>query len=141
MKRQQTVCAVSVNEAPLANDDMYKVVVGTRLDVRGIDSDSLISNDSDDIDIRNQPLVVDTQVVTAPQYAEIFTLQSDGGFTYQPASDIPVNEQGTLLDSFVYSSWRRTCMRSMATATHLYRGRKHSTNADTTLTSGGNCGG
>ena len=102
VKRQQTVCAVSVNEAPLANDDMYKVVAGSRLDVRGIDSDSLIGNDSDDIDVRNQPLVVDTQVVIAPRYADIFTLQSDGGFIYQPASDIPANEQGTLLDSFVY---------------------------------------
>ena len=71
--------------------------------VRAEDSDNLLSNDQDDIDVRNQPLQVNTLAVKAPQYASVFTLLDDGGFTYEPISDAPFTEDGELIDSFAYN--------------------------------------
>ena len=103
VERQQFLCAISVNEAPVAGDDTYRAVAGETRVVEAEDSDSLLSNDQDDIDVRNQPLQVDTLAVKAPQFANVFTLGDDGGFTYEPISDAPFTDDGELVDSFVYS--------------------------------------
>ena len=103
VEREQILCAISVNEAPVAVDDTYRALAGESRVVQAEDADSLLSNDLDDIDVRNQSLQVNTQAVTAPQYAEVFTLLDDGGFTYEPISDAPLMENGELIDSFVYS--------------------------------------
>lgn len=102
VEREQIVCALSVNEAPTAVNDSYRTIVGTLLDVDGADADSLLANDSDDIDVRNQPLQVDTNVASAPQYASMFRLQRNGGFIYQPGTELPFDNSGTLIDSFIY---------------------------------------
>ena len=103
VERQQILCAISVNEAPVAGDDTYRAVAGESRVVRAEDADSLLSNDQDDIDVRNQSLQVNTLAVKSPQYASVFTLRDDGGFTYEPISDAPFTEDGELIDSFAYN--------------------------------------
>lgn len=93
-------CLDSVNEAPLAGEDSYTVVEGSILQIGGSDANSLLVNDSDDRDVRNQSLtilgVVDGK---GPQYADSFTLGEDGGFSYSisPFTPFTVTE-----DSFSY---------------------------------------
>ena len=102
IQREQIVCALSINEAPTAVDDSYRAFAGATLHVAGTDANSLLANDKDDIDVRNQSLRVDTRVASAPQYASAFTLLDDGGFSYQPPDQLPFDSNGILIDSFDY---------------------------------------
>ncbi|PID60268.1 MAG: hypothetical protein CSB44_11085 [Gammaproteobacteria bacterium] len=98
-KRTQVLCGISVNEAPLANDDAATARLGERLVVSGTSVNSLLTNDSDDLDRRNQPLRVLETAYREPAYAAEFTLGSDGSYTYlaDEASAGTARE-----DSFVY---------------------------------------
>ena len=103
LTRQQPLCGISVNEAPLANDDNYIALRDERRLVDTNDPDSLLANDMDDFDVRNQALQIDPTPLQMPRYASEFTLGTDGSFIYQASDDAPVSEQGFIDDSFVYS--------------------------------------
>jgi len=103
LTRQQPLCGISVNEAPLATDDNYIALRDERRLVNANDPDSLLANDTDDIDIRNQALQVNPTPVQMPRYASEFSLGTDGSFIYQASEDAPQSEQGYIEDSFVYS--------------------------------------
>ncbi len=93
-------CVDSVNEAPVVADDQYSVVEGTTLVVEDNSADSLLSNDSDDKDIRNRELTVLGLVSgKEPQHAEDFSLGANGGFTY---SISPLTSFSVKQDSFSY---------------------------------------
>lgn len=98
----QTLCIQSINEAPTARDDRYRMIFGETRSIDADAPDSLLQNDSDDEDVRNQPLTVDTTPVIAPRYAEFFSLSSDGGFRYRPSDDAPIDADGIARDSFTY---------------------------------------
>jgi len=91
-----TFCLISVNEAPDAQSDFFTVIEGQSLLVTAA-GPNLLSNDSDDIDVANQPLMVATEPVDPPRFAAEFELFADGGFRYVPEPDF----RGT--DFFVYS--------------------------------------
>ena len=101
--RQQLLCGLSMNEAPLATDDEYLAPRNELRIVSPQDADNLLANDQDDDDVRNQPLQVLTTPVTAPLFATQFSLDSDGGFIYQPIDDLPDSDSGFIEDSFVYA--------------------------------------
>ncbi len=103
LTRQQLVCGLSMNEAPLANDDEYLSPANELRIVNAQDADSLLRNDQDDNDVRNQPLRVLTTPVTSPLYAQQFALDSEGGFIYQPIENLPESDTGFVEDSFVYA--------------------------------------
>ncbi|MFK8078403.1 MAG: Ig-like domain-containing protein [Granulosicoccus sp.] len=103
VRREQVLCAVSVNEAPVAEDDTYTVRIDSAKIVDGGDIDNLLSNDSDDNDVRNSALRVITTPVTRPKYASQFQLESDGGFTYVASPTAPLNDTSFLDDTFTYS--------------------------------------
>ena len=93
-------CLDSLNEAPLAGDDQYSVVEGEVLVVEASSGEGLLSNDSDDKDVRNEALVVLGLADGAgPQHAEDFSLNADGGFTYSISSLTPFTVKQ---DSFSY---------------------------------------
>jgi len=93
-------CAISINEAPIARDDEFTVVRGETRMVLANDLITLLTNDSDDVDVRNQPLKINTQPVLAPRLADNFRLLENGGFIYTaPANGI----EGTLFDTFQYA--------------------------------------
>lgn len=94
------LCLIAINEAPDAVDDgPYELVEGTTLIV-GDDEPSLLANDSDDIDVGNQPtLTVNPQPVVPPSFATNFELMPDGGFRYGYAN---VDLQESLSDRFEY---------------------------------------
>jgi len=100
--RQQTLCGISINEAPVAVDDEYVIRRQSAKIVMSTDSDSLLNNDYDDDDVRNSSLKIITTPVRTPQYASEFSLGEDGGFVYQPVTDLPINSEGITEDSFVY---------------------------------------
>jgi len=103
VERRQLLCAIPINEAPDAVDDLLTVTRGTYLSVSGKDTNSLLANDNDDEDIRNQGLTVNTAAIEEPLYAENFQLFSDGGFIYEPQYDAPLSANGSISDKFVYS--------------------------------------
>ncbi len=98
-----TLCLIAINEAPVAQDDIYTVVKGSTLQVNATDSNALLSNDYDDIDASNQPLRVVTTPATLPQHAARIDIRENGGFLYTPSSEAPVPGNGSLIDSFNYS--------------------------------------
>jgi hypothetical protein len=100
--RQQLFCALSINEAPLANDDVYQLMPGDVLVVAPADADNLLANDRDDDDVRNAGLSVD-RLVRAPGHARQFTLDQQGGFVYESPVDVLPAELDYLEDSFVYA--------------------------------------
>jgi len=100
--RQQTLCGISINEAPVAVDDDYVIRRQSAKIVMSTDSDNLLNNDYDDDDVRNSSLRVITTPIRAPQFASEFSLGNDGGFVYQPATNLPINSAGITEDSFVY---------------------------------------
>ena len=63
-----TFCLVSVNEAPDAQDDLFTAIEGQPLQVTTA-GPNLLSNDSDDIDVANQPLAVVTEPISPPRFA------------------------------------------------------------------------
>ena len=106
VERRQTLCGLSVNEAPEAGDDRYRVALGETLRVSAGDPDDLLSNDVDDVDVRNAPLSIDPRAVRTPRHAALFELGADGGFVYRPRDDAldgaRGDERDTLEDSFSY---------------------------------------
>lgn len=103
VRREQVLCGISINEAPVAENDSYTVRINSTKVVNGGDTDNLLNNDSDDNDIRNSQLSVITTPVTHPIYASQFQLNSDGGFTYEVSPNAPLNGNGFVDDSFVYA--------------------------------------
>ncbi len=102
VERQQLICGLSINEAPEANDDSYLAMPGEVLIVAGDSNNSLLANDSDDDDVRNSALTING-IVTQPAHAAQFSVDPDGGFLYEPRSDLPLNDNGFTEDRFVYS--------------------------------------
>lgn len=100
--RQQLICGVSINEAPITEDDRYIALRSTLRIVNAEDSDNLLSNDSDDNDVRNQSLRVLTDPVDPPKYASQFSLDSNGGFIYQASEQALRDNSGITTDSFTY---------------------------------------
>ena len=96
-----TFCLIAINEAPDANDDSFTVVEATTLDtaVGGI---NLLSNDTDDIHVQNQPLRVLVDSSGSPSRAQSFQLREDGTFTYVPDPALPVPVGGAVKDEFEY---------------------------------------
>jgi len=103
LERNQLVCAIPINDAPDAKDDPFSIMRGTVLIVDGNSADSLLANDSDDQDIRNQALRVETIAVTGPRFAADFELFADGGFYYEPLPNAPLSSGGSVSDRFTYS--------------------------------------
>ena len=94
------VCMTAVNDAPVANDDTFVVLEGTRLlvDASGV---NLLSNDSDDIDVSNREFRILEQASIEPNFAAFFELNpaGDGGFIYESnLTDIRADQ----FDSFEY---------------------------------------
>lgn len=78
-----TFCVISVNDPPQPADDVFTVLEGQVLDIRGSDLIHLLSNDIDDTDdVNSRPLKVSTTAVTLPASADVFELREDGGFSY-----------------------------------------------------------
>ena len=103
VERHQLLCAIPINEAPDAADDLFTLTRGTFLSVTGDDDRSLLANDIDDEDIRNLELTVNTLAIEEPMYAANFQLFSDGGFIYEPQDDAPLSKNGSISDRFVYA--------------------------------------
>ncbi len=102
VEQQQTMCAVAINNPPMAMDDPITILRGTWLEVTGDSPKSLLANDSDDNDVRNQPLVVDPTPVKPPRFARSFELFTDGGFIYEPLITAPISMNGSISDNFTY---------------------------------------
>jgi len=95
---EHTFCIDSTNDVPVAVDDVFTVSETGFLQPI-LSERNLLQNDTDDADIRNQPLQVSVNAVDGPFTAENFELFSDGSFAYSfggssLASDIE--------DRFVY---------------------------------------
>lgn len=103
LERQQVLCALSVNEAPTAVADSYRALAGVELRVHGDDANNLLRNDSDDDDVRNAPLHIDTSALVPPLHADVFSVDADGGFTYRLSSSVDIPAGGELIDSFGFS--------------------------------------
>jgi len=95
---EYTFCLLAINEAPEAVDDTFPLIEGNQLVVT-TERVNLLTNDTDDDDLTNQPLVVNPVAVREPAAASVFELRSDGGFTYAFAGD-NLTEDAT--DSFEY---------------------------------------
>lgn len=102
VERQQLLCGLAINEAPEALDDSYLLRPGEALTVMSGSSNSLLANDSDDDDVRNTALTVDS-IISQPAHAAQFSVDSLGGFLYEPVGNLPVGANGYAEDSFVYS--------------------------------------
>ncbi len=116
LERYQLVCAIPINDAPIAHDDPYNAIRGTTLTVDGDSTNSLLANDEDDQDIRNKPLQVITTAETEPRFADVFELYADGGFIYKPSPNAPISSDGSISDRFTYQVTDGTSTNS-ATAT------------------------
>ena len=97
----QTLCLISINEAPLAVNDAYTVLQNLTREIRLNDPDNLLANDSDDVDVRNQPLRILATPLQAPQHAEVFQLGTDGSFIYRPLATSEQTDD-VVEDEFVY---------------------------------------
>ncbi|MGQ7843409.1 Ig-like domain-containing protein [Granulosicoccus sp. 3-233] len=93
-------CLIAINEAPVAVNDTFVVLEGTR-ESFGADDVNLLSNDSDDIDDSNSPIVVLPEALEGPENAAFFELspEGDGSFTYESSLTGIRTDQ---FDSFVY---------------------------------------
>ena len=89
-------CIDSINEAPLANADQYSVAEGTELVVSA--EQGVLSNDSDDNDVRSTTLEV-VGVQQPPAHASGFAMNADGSFTYNLSPFTPFN---VTTDTFTY---------------------------------------
>lgn len=103
IERRQLLCAIPINEAPEAIDDRLTVTTGTYVYVPGDGDQSLLANDSDDDDIRNEDLQVVTTAVNEPRFAAEFELFSDGGYVYEPLENAPLSSNGSISDRFTYA--------------------------------------
>ena len=100
--RNATFCLISINESPVANNDVFTVIEGEELVVRAGQGISLLSNDSDDIDAGNAPLTVLVPALAGPSLPSTFSLSENGGFRYNytPASTLAGGN--TIEDTFQY---------------------------------------
>ncbi|MFK7858026.1 MAG: putative Ig domain-containing protein, partial [Granulosicoccus sp.] len=96
-------CLIAINEAPVAVDDSFTVTEGIPFEVTADQGVNLLSNDTDDIDVSNMPLVVDTTPTRLPSMASTFTLRSDGGFSYLYDPVAANASNADLTDSFEYT--------------------------------------
>lgn len=101
--RTQSLCALSVNEAPDAKDDLFIALADQILISQADDPDSLLANDEDDQDNRNQALRVNPVPVEPPRHALKFTLLEDGGFLYSADDSILSESDDYIEDQFVYA--------------------------------------
>ena len=93
-------CLIATNDPPVAVADTFVVVEGTRLTVDPLNPPHLLSNDTDDVDVTNNPeLTVLPTTVREPQFAAFFQLQNDGGFSYEYGGD-PI--LADIIDRFDY---------------------------------------
>jgi len=97
-----TLCAIAINEAPIAEADMFSVEVGVTTKFDKESGVNLLSNDSDDDDLRNQKLSIDTEPVVPPALADEFTLFKNGDFIYRSLTTIVPVRGAPLTDSFTY---------------------------------------
>ena len=97
--REYDFCFVAVNEAPDANDDTFVIREGTR-EVFSTRSTNLLSNDTDDIDVRNDDLQILAEPVSEPKFFSFFELGDDGSFTYESDLEGILADQ---IDSFQYA--------------------------------------
>ena len=95
----------SINDAPLANNDNYLVNEDTTLTVNA--AAGVLSNDTD-VDLDTLSVVLGS--VTTPAHGSL-TLNSDGSFTYRPAT----NYFGS--DSFTYRATDGQATSALATVT------------------------
>ena len=95
---EHTFCINSVNDAPVALDDVFTISESEILQP-AISDRHLLSNDSDDDDIRNQPLRVLTTPAQRPFAASSFELFEDGTFRYEFAGSTLTED---FEDRFVY---------------------------------------
>lgn len=79
-----TFCLIAINVAPEAVGDSFTVLEGTTLNVGVAPERNLLTNDSDDNHVLNDPLSVLLTPKRAPTQASAFTLRANGGFTYTP---------------------------------------------------------
>ncbi|MFK8080409.1 MAG: putative Ig domain-containing protein [Granulosicoccus sp.] len=77
-----SICMIAVNEQPDARDDIFVILEGNELNVTPA-TVNLLSNDSDDIDVSNEPLSVLPEPLSEPENAAVFELGDDGSFTYE----------------------------------------------------------
>ncbi|MBX2838694.1 MAG: hypothetical protein KTR35_17675 [Gammaproteobacteria bacterium] len=103
LQLQQTLCAVAINEAPLANTDFYRALSYRSRYVDSEDFNSILNNDVDDIDERNETLRILPDPIQSPQYAQYFELYSDGSFVYEFDDNIAVPPNGEIVDQFSYA--------------------------------------
>jgi len=79
---EHTFCVNSLNDPPLAVDDIY-TVLETEVLQPELAERNLLNNDIDDKDVRAPTLTVNTQPETTPFAASDFELFSDGTFRYK----------------------------------------------------------
>lgn len=95
---EHTFCIDSVNDAPVAVNDVYTVTESGFLQPI-LSERSLLQNDTDDNDVRNRPLEVLPTTIEGPFMAENFELFSDGSFAYSFGGNSLANNTE---DRFVY---------------------------------------
>lgn len=95
---EHSFCIDSVNEPPMAVDDVYTVTEGDFLQPI-LSERNLLQNDTDDRDVRNQPLRVLPSPIEGPFTAENFELFEDGSFAYSFDGTSIAND---VEDRFVY---------------------------------------
>ncbi len=102
VQSQATFCLIPVNDPPIAEDDAYTVVQGETLSITPASPINLLSNDVDDIDRSNLPLRILTTPIAPPQFASVFELRADGGFSYRFDGDVQAQGSDRLVDVFTY---------------------------------------
>ncbi|NND93011.1 MAG: hypothetical protein HKN42_19295 [Granulosicoccus sp.] len=91
-------CLLSINEAPLANDDTFVVLEGDR-EYFGPDELNLLSNDHDDDDVSNTEFRILPTLAKLPTKAAFFEIDEDGTFTYESSLEGILTDE---FDSFDY---------------------------------------
>lgn len=96
--KEHTFCLIAINEAPVANDDTFVIREGVREVISS--PRNLLTNDSDDVDDRNQPIAVSTVPASEPGSADFFELSTDGSFVYESSLQDLADDQ---FDTFEYT--------------------------------------
>lgn len=95
---EHTFCINSVNDAPVARNDVFTMLESEVLQP-ALSDRHLLSNDSDDNDIRNNGLSVLVTPVQSPFAAASFELFEDGTFRYEFAGSALTDD---VVDRFEY---------------------------------------
>ena len=96
------LCAIAINEAPSARDDSFNLRPDITTVIEADDPRNLLSNDDDDVDVRNQRLRVLEEPAKYPDFAIEFSLFPDGGFSYRPQAALTQSNR-IVTDSFQYT--------------------------------------